>query len=109
MYWYYVYLAVLQHSFEVRNEETLVLVVVRLQPLAHRLQVHRELDVLVVVRNNLRHTRGLSYKQHKCSFALPNSTLICTYSFPIAELVKNEYLKKSVSGSGLVRCWHGQK
>ena len=45
--------AVLEHPLEVGNEEPLVLVVVPLQPLTHRLQVHRELDVLVVVRYNL--------------------------------------------------------
>jgi hypothetical protein len=51
-------LAVLQHPLEVGDEQALVLVVVGLQPLAHGLQVHRELDVLIVVRNHLRQSTG---------------------------------------------------
>jgi hypothetical protein len=51
-------LAVLQHPLEVGDEKALVLVVVGLQPLAHGLQVHRELDVLIVVRNHLRQKTG---------------------------------------------------
>ena len=51
--WRVVGLAVGQHPLHVRDEQPLVDVVVRLQTLRHGLQIHRELYVVIVVRNCL--------------------------------------------------------
>ena len=51
-FWSIVCFAVGQHSLHVCDEQSLVDVVVGLESLSHGLEVHGELDVIIVVRNS---------------------------------------------------------
>ena len=48
-FWSIVSFAVSQHPLHVSDEQSLVDVVIRLQPLRHGLQVDRELDMVIIV------------------------------------------------------------
>ena len=74
-------LAVCDHPLHVGDEESFVDVVVALQPLPHRLHVHRELDVVVVIRHNLNSAYSFIDVISTISYSVPFSfeNLVSTF------------------------------